>query len=393
MIRFCGLFLVLAVAGGLPPASARVIDADLTGSWYDPAQSGHGLQIEVIDQSRAVVTWYAFDTAGDPLWLIGIGDIQGDVLRADLTQHQGPAFPPDYDPEDLEDAAWGEIEFRLTGCDRAELAWHPVDEDFQAGELALQRLTRIDGQHCSEPYFEHERRFTPANSAAGFEAIFFDYPDGEGDAYELEAGFRSLPEPWDSRGGVMIRGTNRSDDLMMVLYRRLDGLEPATDYRVELEMQFATNVPDGCAGVGGSPGESVYVRLGAAGERPDYVIEDGYRRSSLDLGQQSRPGEDALEAGDMSNGGDESLCTEPDRPWRLKRVSTGGQDFTVTSDDEGHIWVYGLSDSGFEATTTWYLTEFVVRLAQADQSGSLGGEARVGRGHTRDGRRFIPDHI
>lgn len=359
------LFLPLLILFATQTATARVIDADLTGSWYHPAQSGHGLQIEVIDRSRAVVTWYAFDTQGDPLWLIGIGDIQGDLLRAELTRHKGPAFPPDYDPEDREDSAWGEIEFELTACDTAQLTWQPVDDDFQAGELTLERLTRIDGQHCSETYWEHERRFTSANNAAGFEAIFFDYPDGESDFYELEAGFRALPEPWDGRGGMMIRGNNHSDDLMMVLYRRLDGLEPATEYRIELEMQFATHVPDDCVGVGGSPGESVYIGLGAAGEKPDYAIEDGYRRASLDLGQQARPGNDALKVGDMSNGEDESLCGEPDRPWRLKRVSTAGQDFTVASDDEGRIWVYGLSDSGFEATTTWYLTEFAVRLAEA----------------------------
>lgn len=366
MIRTCSLFLLLCIAGSLQSVSARIIDADLSGSWYHPAQAGHGLQIEVIDRSRAVVTWYAFDTQGDPLWLIGVGDIRGDVLQAELTRHHGPVFPPDYDPEDFEDVAWGEIELELVSCNTAELAWQPVDDDYQAGELTLQRLTRIDGQHCSEPYWEQERRFTPATNAAGFEAQFFDYPDGESDFYELEAGFRSLPEPWDARGGVMISGSNHSDDLMMVLYRRLEGLEPATEYRIELEMQFATHVPDGCVGVGGSPGESVYMRLGAAGEAPDeYELEDGFRRAALDLGQQSTSGGDALSVGDMSNGGDESLCTEPDQPWRLKRVSTAGQDFTVTSDEDGRIWVYGLSDSGFEATTTWFLTEFVVRLAEA----------------------------
>lgn len=351
----------------LPHAlSANVIDADASGNWYNPEQAGHGLQIEVLNLSEAVVAWYTFDAQGDPLWLIGNGEIQGDTLRAELAEYSGTRFPPNFDPDEIEGTGWGEVVFQRTGCNEASLEWMPVSDDYAGGEMSLQRLTRIDGQRCNSPYWESERRFTPATNASGFEARFFDYPDGESEFFELEAGFRPLPEPWDDRGGVMIRGNNHSDDLMMVLYRRLGGLEPDTEYNLELAMQFATNVPAGCVGVGGPPGESVYVRLGAAGEAPDHEVVDGYRRAKLDLGQQSSAGADALSVGDMTSGADGEFCTGAQAPWHLKRVSTAGQDFTVTSDENGRIWVYGLSDSGFEATTVWFLTEFVVRLARAD---------------------------
>lgn len=346
--------------------SATVIDADTTGNWYNPKQSGHGLQIEVLNRSEALVTWYTFDNQGNPLWLLGTGLVQGDTLRADLVEYAGTRFPPDFDPAEIEGDGWGEIVFQQSGCNSATLEWSPAGNAYSSGEMNLQRLTRIDGQRCSEPSWPHEFHFTPAEDFGGFKAQFFDYPDGESNDYNLEAGFRTLPEPWNERGGVMIRGTNRSDDLMMVLYRRLDGLAPETTYEIELAMQFATNVPAGCVGVGGPPGESVYMRLGAAGEAPDYQVVDGYRRATLDLGQQSSAGEDALSVGDMTSGAGDEYCGEPDAPWRLKRVSTVGQAFTVTSNENGRIWVYGLSDSGFEATTTWYLTEFVVRLNRAD---------------------------
>lgn len=346
--------------------SANVIDADASGNWYNPDQAGHGLQIEVLDLSEAVVAWYTFDNEGNPLWLFGTGEIQGDTLRAELVEYAGTRFPPDFDPDEIEGAAWGEIIFQRTGCNAAMLEWTPATDAYASGEMALQRLTRIDGQRCNTPYWDRELSFTPARNSSGFQAQFFDYPDGESNSYELEAGFRTLPEPWDERGGVMIRGNNHSDDLMMVLYRRLDGLEPDTEYNVELAMQFATNVPAGCVGVGGPPGESVFVRLGAASEAPDYEVVDGYRRATLDLGQQSSAGADALSVGDMTSGAGDEFCSGAQPPWHLKRVSTAGQDFTVTSNENGRIWVYGLSDSGFEATTVWYLTEFTVRLAQAE---------------------------
>lgn len=359
--------LLLATAGVFPggPAVANVLDADATGNWYNPDQPGHGLQIEVIDLSQAVLAWYTFDTEGKPLWLIGNGQIAGDTLRAEVRQFAGTRFPPEFDAAEIEAATWGEVIFTRTDCDAAAVEWIPVTDAFSTGQMPLERVTRIDGSHCRRDWSQSLRWRPALESGPAFEALFLDYPDGSEDFYELSWGRSSLPEPWQALTGMRISGDNHSDDLMMVLMRPLDGLEPNTTYRVGLEMQFATQVPDNCVGVGGSPGEGVFMRMGAASEKPDYVVEDGFRRATLDLGQQARPGEDAVSVGDMANGADESFCTG-DAPWRLKRVSTADQDFSVTSDETGRIWVYGLSDSGFEATTTWYLTEFVVRLAEAD---------------------------
>lgn len=343
------------------------VTVDASGNWFNPAQSGHGLQIEVVDLSQAVVAWYTFDPDGNPLWLFGVGEIHGDTITAELRQFSGTGFPPDFDSEDIVGEDWGEVRFRQTGCDTATVAYEPVDERFVADQLELQRLTRMDGVSCPHTGgFGETVSWNLDHGPLGFEALFLDYPDGEEDFFALTSGHGPLPGEWSMRRGMMISGDNHSDDLMMVLMRPLDGFEPDTRYRVELEMQFATNVPSGCAGVGGSPGESVYMRLGASGERPGAEIVGGMRRANLDLGQQAGAGADALSAGNMANGLDDSWCTAANSPWRLKRVSTAGQALEVTADADGRIWVYGLSDSGFEATTTWYLTEFAVRHAVAE---------------------------
>lgn len=378
---FAAVLVILVLSMAPAFAAEQYVDGDLSGNWYDPANSGHGFQVEVLNLSRAVVAWYAFEPDGDPLWLFGVGGIQGDTIEVELFRYSGTGFPPDFDPAEINQERWGEVTFRQTGCDTAVVSFQPDDPEYVPGEIALERLTRIDGSRCGRAGdFDQTVTWNLDAGARGFEALFLDYPDGEEDFYELDSGQRALTGAWAQRSGFLISGNNHSDDLMMVVMRPLDGLEPGARYNVELEMQFATNVPSGCVGVGGSPGESVYMRLGASTGKPGFEIaDDGHRRATLDLGQQAQPGADALSVGDMANALSDAWCGMTDRPWQFKRVSTAGQGFEVTADDNGRIWVYGLSDSAFEATTTWYLTELTVHLDRADGAPSIAKVLDCGR--------------
>ncbi|MGM0633380.1 MAG: hypothetical protein ACQETO_09420, partial [Pseudomonadota bacterium] len=73
-------------------------------------------------------------------------------------------------------------------------------------------------------------------------------------------------------------------------------------------------------------------------------------------------GEDALRVGDMTNFQEECVPME-EEVWQLKTVSTQGEAFSATTDSDGMLWVYGGSDSGFEGRTTFFVTDFTVRLA------------------------------
>ena len=77
--------------------------------------------------------------------------------------------------------------------------------------------------------------FSLANSSADFQPLFLDYPDGEEEFFELDSGFEPLPGPWSQRGGLRLTGSNRSDDLLMLWMRPLDGLEPETSYELTFE--------------------------------------------------------------------------------------------------------------------------------------------------------------
>jgi len=209
---------------------------------------------------------------------------------------------------------------------------------------------------CSGPdTFEVDVDF--ARGPQGFVAGFADYPPSNEPIYGLEADYRALPEPLDAtRSALYIAGTNRSDDLFMYYKGQVD-LEPGTAYRVSFEVELATEAPSGCGGVGGSPGENVWVKAGASLVEPRAVLDgQAILRMDVDKGQQSSGGRNALVLGDVANS---RPCEEPFR-WELKSLS-GGRLWIQTS-ESGRAWIFFGSDSGFESRTALYYTRLRVRF-------------------------------
>ncbi|KFN48895.1 hypothetical protein [Arenimonas composti] len=65
----------LALAFALPAAA---IDPSYSGSWYNPPESGSGFNLEIFSRDRAILYWYTYDDAGEPVWLYSEGVIEGD---------------------------------------------------------------------------------------------------------------------------------------------------------------------------------------------------------------------------------------------------------------------------------------------------------------------------
>ena len=142
-------------SGALPlsrlagPADINLDDFDTgmpactSGSWYDPAQGGHGLLLQVAavgNQRRLLATWYAYHD-GRQLWLSGNGLINGNSAEVALTSSTGGGFPPDFDPDDVVRKPWGTARFERLDAQRMRLRWTADAEGFDDGELVLQRLT------------------------------------------------------------------------------------------------------------------------------------------------------------------------------------------------------------------------------------------------------------
>jgi hypothetical protein len=133
-----------------PPQDDMPIDAGFTGGWYNPAQSGHGFNIEVLPNGGLLAYWYVFDSAGTPAWIVAQGEIDGDVAVLEAYRVSGGAFPPDFDPDAITRDPWGEISFTFTDCNNGHVAWDSIDPGFADGEMDVVRLTLPAGLACPQ---------------------------------------------------------------------------------------------------------------------------------------------------------------------------------------------------------------------------------------------------
>lgn len=195
--------------------------------------------------------------------------------------------------------------------------------------------------------------FDFAEGPQGWIGGFADYPVGAEDAYELAADYRALPPSFGLRSALYLSGFNQSDDLFMYYKRRVTGLKADHAYQVRFLVEIATEAPSGCSGIGGAPGESVYVKAGGATEEPLAVANgDGFYEMNLDKGVQGNPGDQALLLGDISTG---RPCGEG-VGFELKSLASGADVLTVTSDGSGAAWLLVGTDSGYEGRTNLYYT-------------------------------------
>lgn len=206
--------------------------------------------------------------------------------------------------------------------------------------------------------------FSFATNNDGFTADFSDYSPGmeigdQGIRFISEV--RRLPAPLDARTGLLVGGTNRSDDLFMFIWREVSGLVPGQRYRVETEVLIATNVPAGCVGVGGAPGESVVIKAGASPVQPAKAVSTspgtvGSVRVNFekDAGPLTVGGNQVFTIGDFSGGG--GTCNSG--IYALKTLRSPADRIpTLTADANGRLWFVIGTDSGFEARTEIYYLE------------------------------------
>ena len=181
------------------------------------------------------------------------------------------------------------------------------------------------------------------------------HPDTRGD---LDAAITDLPAPLTGRGLQLVT-MNRSDDQWVYATRGLDaehGVAPSTLYDATITLRFATSTPTGCVGVGGAP-DAVTIKAGVVDRAPEHVtLDEGYIGFSIDKGDQSQIGSEAVDLG-LISGSSTDCAGQP--PWEL--VTRTGE-MRATSDAEGRLWIYVGTDSGFESGFTLYLDELTLEL-------------------------------
>lgn len=203
------------------------------------------------------------------------------------------------------------------------------------------------------------REFSFSDGEQGWSADFTDYPVGQEAFFELAWGWENLPfeiqgfTSYPLTKGLFLSGNNHSDDLFMFAKRQIDGFEPNTLYSLSFSVMIESNVPSGVSmGIGGSPGKSVFFKVGASTEEPKKIALNNYYHLSVDKGNQSNSGANAIVIGDLEN-----PSNEPFDPHYFPKQLETEIPLLVQSDPEGRIWIFLGTDSGFEGITKFYIAK------------------------------------
>jgi len=156
-------------------------------------------------------------------------------------------------------------------------------------------------------------------------------------------------------------GANISDDLFMFWKGHFVGLAPGASYTARFTVEIASSAGTGCGGIGGAPGESVFVKAGASLVEPLALLNShGQYRMNIDKGNQSVGGTNAIVLGNIAT---DAACRSVS-DWRLKQLASGSNGVTVQAGSDGGVWLLVGTDSGFEGATALYVTRFQAAFEQ-----------------------------
>lgn len=203
----------------------------------------------------------------------------------------------------------------------------------------------------------------------GFTPIFSDYPNEQGveEFYELRSGHEEVPIA-EAGKGLFLSGNNHSDDLFMGYFKEVSGLAPGTEYQFTVQFKLATNVESDMVGIGGAPGESVYVKCGVASEEPENSLDSlNHFRLNIDKGTQSQSGADMIVVGDLAK-------EEINRPgeYEFNEIET---KVIARTDEAGTVYLVIGTDSGFEGVTAYYLDDISISWADTATVSVTRGDA------------------
>jgi hypothetical protein len=206
-----------------------------------------------------------------------------------------------------------------------------------------------------------ELNFPFETSADGWAVGFSDYPAGLSltdslSLYQFSYGFSALPDNILPRqSGIKVSGINRSDDLFMYIKKKITGLAPSTYYKITFSVDMASNANSKAVGIGGGPGSSVFLKMGASEKEPLNTIDTmNWYRINIDKGNQSVAGADMINTGNIGVSDTTTVYTLIRRGNGIPLVKRSGPN--------GELWLIIGTDSGFEGLTTLYYSNVKVTL-------------------------------
>ncbi|MBS0556914.1 MAG: right-handed parallel beta-helix repeat-containing protein [Proteobacteria bacterium] len=130
--------------------ASGMIGPAYTGSWYDPAQSGHGLAVEVLNGNQFLAYWFTFSPDGTrQAWFLGVGTYIGNTATVTtVDQPAGGRWIPNFDPNKVVHQPWGKMTFTFTDCNHGRVDFNSAIAGYGSGHMDLTRLTQPAGLSC-----------------------------------------------------------------------------------------------------------------------------------------------------------------------------------------------------------------------------------------------------
>ncbi len=205
--------------------------------------------------------------------------------------------------------------------------------------------------------------------AQGWLADWADYPVSDSIFYQLESKHTALPRYiLPNQKGIYIKGFNHSDDLFMFLKKKLTNLLSNQKYKIQFQIELASNAPTNAIGVGGSPG--LYLKAGATSIEPIKIKQSDagtiYYRMNIDKGNQSMPG------AQMDTIGKTGVSDTTTQFALINRQNKNA--FFATTNANGELWAIVGTESGFESLSELYYSHIVLTLSvvtKTDDGASL----------------------
>jgi len=133
-----------------PPAGSFDIIPCITGSWYLDARDGEGYNIEILGSGlnlSMLAYFYTYDEAGNQMWLVGSGPVDGDTAIVPVQVTSGPSYGDDYDKDDVVRENWGTLTFTFTSKDAGSVE-RASTMGFGTTTEDIDRLTYVSGLSC-----------------------------------------------------------------------------------------------------------------------------------------------------------------------------------------------------------------------------------------------------
>ncbi len=111
------------------------VAANYTDWWWNPAQSGHGLNVG--QQGNTVfLSWFTYDETGKGMWVVLSGVLHGNVVEGDFFRTTGPKLGDAFDPAGVVATKVGTGKMTFGGLHAATFDW---TVNGKSGSVALVR--------------------------------------------------------------------------------------------------------------------------------------------------------------------------------------------------------------------------------------------------------------